>query len=320
MRRRRANLAAAAQKFPKAKKYVDFRKMLEEMEKPIDAVMVSTPDHTHAPASVMAMRMGKHCYCEKPLTHTVYEARVLAQLAKEKKLATQMGTQIHAGDNYRRVVELVQAGAIGPVTEVLRVVRQELRRRHAAAGNARSSQEPPLGPLARPGPVPALPSVLPAGQVAPLVGLRQRHAGRHRLPHMDLPFWALGAAASDHDRGRRPAGRSGRLRRESLIVRYEFPARGNCRPSSSLVRRRQVAQPGIPPATRSRRRPGRAVRRHGRDVAGRLRHPQALPEEKFKDFKAPPPTIPNRSATTRNGSRPARPAARPPATSTTPGR
>jgi predicted dehydrogenase len=113
------NLAAVARRYPKARAYVDFRKMLDEMHKSIDAVMVSTPDHTHAPAAAMAMRLGKHCYCEKPLTHSVYETRVLAQIAKEKKLVTQMGTQIHAEDNYRHVVELLNAGAIGPVSEVL---------------------------------------------------------------------------------------------------------------------------------------------------------------------------------------------------------
>ena len=91
--------------------------MLEKEADKIDAVMVGTPDHTHAPAAAMALRLGKHVYCEKPLTHTVFEARTLANLAKEKKLVTQMGTQIHAGDNYRRVVELIKAGAIGKVTE-----------------------------------------------------------------------------------------------------------------------------------------------------------------------------------------------------------
>jgi len=111
-------LGAASQKYPKAKTYADFRKLLDEKSKEIDAVTVSTPDHTHAPASAMAMRLGKHCYCEKPLTHTVHEARVLAEIAKEKKLVTQLGTQIHAGANYRRVVELVQSGAIGTVGEV----------------------------------------------------------------------------------------------------------------------------------------------------------------------------------------------------------
>jgi len=111
-------LGAAAARFPRAKAYADFRKLLEETSSRIDAVTVSTPDHTHAAASAMAMRMGKHCYCEKPLTHTVHEARVLTDLAREKKLATQLGTQIHnEGTNYRRAVELVQGGAIGPVRE-----------------------------------------------------------------------------------------------------------------------------------------------------------------------------------------------------------
>lgn len=100
-----------------AKGYRDFRKMLETEAANIDAVVVATPDHTHAPAAAMALRLGKHTYCEKPLTHTVLEARTLASLAKEKNLVTQMGSQIHAGDNYRRVVELLQAGVIGPVKE-----------------------------------------------------------------------------------------------------------------------------------------------------------------------------------------------------------
>lgn len=75
------------------KTYTDFRKMLEEMDKQIDAVTVSTPDHTHAAAALMAMRMGKHCFCQKPLTHTIYEARLMGQVAREKKVATQMGNQ-----------------------------------------------------------------------------------------------------------------------------------------------------------------------------------------------------------------------------------
>ena len=103
---------------PQAKRYTDFRRMLEEMGDKIDAVVIGTPDHTHAVAGVMAMKMGKHCYCEKPLTHSVYEARVMAETAKQKNLVTQMGTQIHAGGNYRRAVELVQSGVIGAVRDV----------------------------------------------------------------------------------------------------------------------------------------------------------------------------------------------------------
>jgi predicted dehydrogenase len=110
-------LSQAASRYPDARKYRDFRVLLEKEAGKIDAVLVGTPDHTHAPAAAMALRLGKHVYCEKPLAHTVLEARTLAELARKNRLATQMGTQIHAGENYRRVVELVQAGAIGKVRE-----------------------------------------------------------------------------------------------------------------------------------------------------------------------------------------------------------
>ncbi len=111
-------LDAALKLYPGAKPYRDFRVMLEKEADKIDAVVIGTPDHTHAPAAAMALRMGKHVYCEKPLTHTVHEARVLRELAAKHKCITQMGTQIHAEDNYRRVVELIQTGAIGEVREV----------------------------------------------------------------------------------------------------------------------------------------------------------------------------------------------------------
>lgn len=99
------------------KKYNDFRKMFDEMGKDIDAVTVGTPDHTHAVCSVMAMKMGKHVYCQKPLTHTVHEARMMRELAHEKKVATQMGNQGSAENGLRRAIELVQSGIIGPVRE-----------------------------------------------------------------------------------------------------------------------------------------------------------------------------------------------------------
>lgn len=106
----------AREQFPQAKFYTDFRQLLDQ--KGIDAVVVATPDHTHAVATMMALKAGLHVYCEKPLTHTVHEARLVAEMAAKQKRVTQMGTQIHAGTNYRRVVELIQAGAIGPVSEV----------------------------------------------------------------------------------------------------------------------------------------------------------------------------------------------------------
>jgi len=112
-------LEGAGKKFSKAKKYTDFRKMLEEMEKSIDAVTVSTPDHTHAPAALMAMRMGKHCFCQKPMTHSIYEARLMGQVAREKGLATQMGNQGTAGAGLRKAAAMMKAGRLGTPKEVV---------------------------------------------------------------------------------------------------------------------------------------------------------------------------------------------------------
>ncbi len=91
--------------------------MLEKEGKHIDAVTVSTPDHTHAVAAAMAIRMGKHVYCQKPLTHTVSEARILTKLARKHKVATQMGNQGHSNPDSRRLVEIIQSGALGEVQE-----------------------------------------------------------------------------------------------------------------------------------------------------------------------------------------------------------
>ena len=107
----------AAQQYPQAKKYKDFRRLFDDAQD-FDAVVVSTCEQTHAFAVWPALQLGKHVYCEKPLTHDVWEAHVVIEAARRAKVATQMGTQIHASDNYRRVVELIQTGAIGPVHEV----------------------------------------------------------------------------------------------------------------------------------------------------------------------------------------------------------
>ncbi|MEX0819222.1 MAG: Gfo/Idh/MocA family oxidoreductase, partial [Pirellulaceae bacterium] len=108
----------AYEQHSKAKKYVDFRKMLDEMDSQIDAVVVSTPDHTHFHPSMMAMQMGKHLYCEKPMAHSVWESREMTKMATKMKVATQLGVQRHTLDNMHRSVELIKAGAIGSVSEV----------------------------------------------------------------------------------------------------------------------------------------------------------------------------------------------------------
>lgn len=115
---RRSKKVKITEKFPDAKFYHDFRVMLEKEVKRIDAVTVSTPDHTHAPAAMMAMKMGKHVYCQKPLTHSIWEARQMTETARAAGVATQMGNQAHAGEPIRRAVELIRAGMLGMVSEV----------------------------------------------------------------------------------------------------------------------------------------------------------------------------------------------------------
>ena len=103
--------------FPSAKKYFDYRKLFDEMAKEFDAVTVSTADHSHAPASVLAMRAGKHVYCQKPLTHTVFEARIMREVAAKTGVCTQMGNQGSALNGLRRAVELIHAGILGEIQE-----------------------------------------------------------------------------------------------------------------------------------------------------------------------------------------------------------
>jgi predicted dehydrogenase len=216
-------LAAAKEKFPGARTYNDWRKMLAQTD--IDAVLVATADHTHAVATAAALRLGKHVYCEKPLTHTVHEARAIAKLAaKNRRLATQMGTQIHAHDNYRRVVELIQTGAIGPVREV-----------HVWC-------EKSLGTGERPADMPAVPTDLhwdlwlgpaPARPYNPAYLPKiWRHwwdfgegiLGDMACHYMDLPFWALKLKYPRNVEAEGPP-----VHPETtppwLIVRYQFPPR-----------------------------------------------------------------------------------------------
>ena len=281
-------LGAAAKKYPKAKTYVDFRQMLPAMEKSIDAVMVSTPDHTHAPAAAMALRMGKHCYCEKPLAHSVYEARVLAQLAKEKNLVTQMGTQIHAEDNYRRVVELIQAGAIGPVSEVRVWCKVKY------GGVKRPAETPPVPKELHwdlwigPAPYrPYHPCYLP-GAWRNWWDFGMGGIGDFGCHYMDLPFWALKLRhPTTVEAEGPPVDAEGAP--QNLTVTYEYPARGDLPPVKlTWCDGDKASQPGIPseiPVNDA------GVLFIGKD--GMLRADygsRALyPVDKFKGFKPPQP-------------------------------
>ena len=133
-----AMLERRGSQYPKAARYTDFRKMIEKEK--LDGVVVATPDHLHAYISVWAMKHGLHVYCQKPLTHTVHEARVMARVAAETKVVTQMGTQSSAERNNMRAVELIQSGAIGEVEEVRRL--QIARRVPVPAGREQRNLSP----------------------------------------------------------------------------------------------------------------------------------------------------------------------------------
>ncbi len=216
-------LRAAAQTYPAAQTYHDFRKLLDRND--LDAVVVSTADHTHAPATMLALRSGRHVYCEKPLTHTVSEARMVAEAARKYKRVTQMGTQIHAENNYRRVVELVQSGAIGPVREVHNWVGSVWAGRPLAA----QPVPPPasmhwdlwLGPAPE---RPYDPAYVPAYWRGwwDFGGGAMSDMGCH---HIDLSYWALGLRHPVSVEAEGPPVNA-QTAPPWLIVHYEFPARG----------------------------------------------------------------------------------------------
>ncbi len=285
--------AATFEKYPNAKKYRDFRKMLDEMDKQIDAVVIGTPDHTHAPPAAIAMRMGKHCYCEKPLTHSVYETRVLTELAHKNKLATQLGTQIHAGDNYRRVVELVQSGAIGPVRQV------EVQFPGGLGGQDRPTDTPPvpegldwdlwLGPAPY---RPYHPAYVP-GSWRAWWDFANGTLGDFGCHYMDLPFWALKLKYPTTIEAEAPVPPHPETAAPVLTVRYEFPARGDLPPVTMTWRN---GGDNLPPIVKEKNLPnwGAAVLfvgEKGMLLADYSKH-QLLPEDQFADFQPPEQTIP----------------------------
>ncbi len=285
-------LAKAAEKFPHAKKFNDFRKMLDDRE--IEAVVVATPDHTHAVATMAVLQSGRHVYCEKPLTHTISECRAIREAAKKARKATQMGTQIHAGDNYRRVVELVQKKAVGEVKEVHVWVSG------GYGGKTRPTDTPPvpeglhydlwLGPVKeRPYHSAYLPFdwrhwwAFGGGTLADL--------GCH---YVDLPHWALGLKAPDSVETEGPAPDP-----ESpptwLVARYHYPEyrrdglnltwyHGGKRPA-------RIDDLGLPAEQKDKWKSGVLFVGEKGDLLADYNRHLLLPEEKFKDFKRPEPFI-----------------------------
>lgn len=281
--------AGSFARYQKAKKYHDFRRMLDQLDKQIDAVVVSTPNHIHAPASITAMKMGKHCYCEKPLAHSVDEARTMAKLAAEQKVATQMGTQIHASNNFRRVVELVQTGAIGPIREV------HIRLAGGGTAGDRPKASPPvpkglqwdlwLGPA-------------PDRPYHPCYVPHDWHywwdfgggpLGNMGCHYLDLAFWALDLrhpqAIESHGSPVHPESTPKRQ-----TIHYQFPARGKQPP----LRLSWDHGQSRPPFWVEHEVPSWAwgvfVGSKGMLFVNYGKH-QLVPDSKFADFERPEPTI-----------------------------
>ncbi len=276
----------AFEQFPQATRYRDFRQMIDKEK--LDAVVVSTPDHMHAPAALWAMRRGLHCYCEKPLAHSVWETRIMAQTAKEHHLATQMGTQIHATDNYRRVVEVVQSGAIGPVTEVQVWVNKDW-------GGGELPTDTPEVPKELDweqwlGPAPARPyhsAYLPANWRR-WWAFGNGTLGDMGCHYIDLVFWALALRHPTTIEASGPAVHAETCPK-GMKVTWEFPMRGELPPVKMTWTDGNMTENKHD----SHEFPGSGIYFKGTkgsmfaDYGGY----RLFPEEQYKEFKAPPQTI-----------------------------
>ncbi len=283
-------LDRAAARFKQARTYADYREMLAKEAGKIDAVVIGTTDHHHAPATIRAINAGLHVYCEKPLTHTVAEARIVTEAARKKGVATQLGTQIHAGENYRRVVEMIQAGAIGEVTEV----HVWVGKGWGGGKRPKKGQDPPatlswdiwLGPA----PVrPYYPGLYHPAQWRRWWDFGQGTLGDMACHYMDLPFWALKLKYPTHCRAEGPA-----VDPETcplgLTVEYQFPARGDLPP----VKLTWYDGNRVPKQVAGQRVPSSGVMFIGSEgqMFANYGSYRLFPAEKYAKYEPPKPTIP----------------------------
>lgn len=300
------SLEKAAAAYPRARKEVDFRRVFDHPDE-FDAVVVSTCEHTHAMATMLALKHRKHVYCEKPLTHDVYEARQIRLAAREAQVATQMGIQIHATENYRRVVEAIQSGVIGPVREVhVWVSRawgwqsEEAAQKH---GDIVSVRERPteIHPVPQGlhwdlwlGPAPARPynDVYFPGPK----WYRWWDFGNGTMSDLgshfnDLPFWALQLGDPLTIEGSGPPPHP-ELAPASMQATYQFAARGE-QPAVTMTWYQGENKPeiwkagGIPQWGDGHL----FIGDDGMLLSNYGEH-KLLPEERFADYKPPEPTIP----------------------------
>ncbi len=283
-------LDRAKSDFPSARTYNDYRELIAKEGDKVDAVTIAIADHNHAPATIRAIRAGWNVYCEKPLTHTVEESRIVAEAAKKAGVATQLGTQIHAGENYRRVVEMIQSGVIGDVNEV----HVWVGKGWGGGDRPEGGQEPPatlswdlwLGPA----PVrPFWPGRYHPAQWRRWWDFGQGTLGDMACHYMDLPFWALKLRHPTHCEAEGPE-----VHPETcplgLIVRYQFPERDGLPP----VKFTWYDGNKIPREVAGQKVPGSGVMFIGSEgqMFADYGSYRLFPQEKFAGYKPPAPTIP----------------------------
>ena len=229
--------------YPGVKRFDDYRKMLQELDKSIDAVVVSTPDHTHAVATMMAMKMRKHVYCEKPLAHSINEIRALTAAARKYKVATQVGNQGHSTEDIRLIVEWIRDGAIGTVKEV-RLVRIEGKPTAREEQLQKMNQDYPvpqglsydlwLGPVKY---RPYKPMYLP-GAWRDWLAFGTGRLGDHNCHELDGVAWALDLDLPETIEADTGPTYDVRQNTETYpntsTIRYRFPAKGN-RPGLNVI-------------------------------------------------------------------------------------
>ncbi len=286
------NAAGTFKKYPKAKQYRDFRKMLEKENKNIDAVVVATPDHTHAVATMMAIKMGKHVYCEKPLAHDIFEVRKVTDAAREAKVATQLGNQGQASEGTRLVCEFIWDGAIGPVREVYSWCNRPISPR----GQGRPKDTPPVPDglswdlwLGTAPERPYHPCYLPFSWrgwwdfgtgVLGDIGCHQ-FAPIFRALKLGYPT-SVEASTSGVNSETAPL---------ASIIRYEFPARGDM-PPVKLTWYDGGLMPPRPAELEEGRRYGGADSNLYVGDKGKMLGHRLIPEAKMKEYKSPPKTLP----------------------------
>ena len=330
-------------KYPKARRYGDFREMFDK-EKDIDAVIVATPDHTHAVIAMAAMQRGKHVYVQKPMAHAVYEARLMTEAARKHKVVTQMGNQGHSGEGLRLITEWVAAGAIGQVQEVHAWTNRPV---WPQGVEVERPKDPPAAPSTLDwdlwiGPAPMRPfhPTYHPGKWRAWWDFGTGSLGDMGCHILDPVFWALdlkypasveGCISTYCEEFWKHVAPKNETYPRSTIVRYNFPAREELPPvqltwwDGGLMPARPAGfEVGRKTGRRGRR---RAVRRQRGDADVRLLRPQPAPDPGIADEgRSSRPRRRSsgsrraRTATSRTGSARARAANPPSPTSTTPAR